>query len=94
MFDRPVWGPENSTASSVSFGDNMLNSTRGNMQRTAPSVLLATKENIQWEVLPCGLGEDICVDDWTVQSGSGRVRTQNFPYIADQEAEASNENVL
>lgn len=80
----------------------MLNSTRGNMQCIAPSVSLATKENIQWEVLPCGLGEDICVDDWTVQSGSGTSTNPEFSLhrcrpavcIADQEAEASNENVL
>lgn len=58
----------------------MLNSSRGNVQCIAPAVCSTAKENIQWEVSPCGQGEDICVDDWTVPSGSDRVRTQNFPY--------------
>lgn len=73
-------GKFHSVTAFVSFGVSMLNSTRGNVQCITPSVCLAAKDNIQWEVSPCGRGEDICVDDWTVRSGSGRVRTQNFPY--------------
>lgn len=55
------FGTFHSVTAFVSFGVNTLNSTRGNMQCITSSVCSVAKENIQWEVSPCGSEERIFV---------------------------------